>query len=272
MMLLIRSMSTGAIVLLTRQQVLALARRPSSIFAQRRRRLGAAACGCGRRALDELLADQRLRPDRCSARPCGSPRSRARRCCRTTAAFLSGVTSSDVDLADLDAGDLHVLARDDEDGVVEDRAHLVAASRRAAPMPTTAATARRRRATSRRWRRRASWAGRHLGRVAVELAGRRRATAPSRPRGGWHGGARAALDVARSGRPARRSAAGCGVEHAARPGCRRTEGVEDRLDARVVAVRVVVRGALAEVAQPADEVGRVRPDELEHRLALLQRL
>ena len=49
------------------------------------------------------------------------------------------------------------------------------------------------------------------------------------------------------------------------------EGVEDRLDARVVAVGVVVGGADAEVAEPADELRDVRADELEHRLALLQR-
>ena len=49
------------------------------------------------------------------------------------------------------------------------------------------------------------------------------------------------------------------------------EGVEDRLDAREVAVGVVVGRALAEVAQPADEVRRVRADELEDRRGLLQR-
>ena len=49
------------------------------------------------------------------------------------------------------------------------------------------------------------------------------------------------------------------------------EGVEDRLDARVVAVGVVVGGADAEVAEPADELRDVRADELEHGLALLQR-
>ena len=57
-------------------------------------------------------------------------------------------------------------------------------------------------------------------------------------------------------------------EHAAGRVVGEAERVEDRLDARVVAVGVVVRGALAEVAQPADELRRVRADELEHRLEL----
>ena len=43
------------------------------------------------------------------------------------------------------------------------------------------------------------------------------------------------------------------------------------MHARVVAVRVVVGGRLAEVAEPADEVGRVGPQEVDHRLALAHR-
>ena len=39
-----------------------------------------------------------------------------------------------------------------------------------------------------------------------------------------------------------------------------------------VAVGVVVRGAGAEVTEPPDEVGRVRPDEVEHRRRAAQRL
>src|SRR5215203_1798946 len=50
------------------------------------------------------------------------------------------------------------------------------------------------------------------------------------------------------------------------------ERVEDRLDAREVAVGVVVRRRLAEVAEPAREVGDVGADELEHGLAFLERL
>src|SRR3954468_17656538 len=45
-------------------------------------------------------------------------------------------------------------------------------------------------------------------------------------------------------------------EHAAGLVVREGERVEDRLDAREVAVRVVVRGALAEVVEPAGEVRR----------------
>ena len=46
-----------------------------------------------------------------------------------------------VDLADLDAGDLDVLAGDHEAGVVEDRAHLVGAAARRRPWSRTAAAA-----------------------------------------------------------------------------------------------------------------------------------
>ena len=73
-------------------------------------------------------------------------------------------------------------------------------------------------------------------------------------------------------RPARRCATGSGTSCAGPTGSScELEGVEDRLDARVVAVGVVVGGADAEVAEPADELRDVRADELEHRLALLQR-
>src|SRR5215210_6313202 len=50
------------------------------------------------------------------------------------------------------------------------------------------------------------------------------------------------------------------------------ERVEDRLDAGEVAVGVVVGGRLAEVVEPARQLRDVGPDELEHGLALLQRL
>ena len=62
---------------------------------------------------------------RCSARRRGSPGSRGRRSCSTTAALKSVGHLDVVDRADLDAGDLDVLAGDDEAGVVEDRAHAV---------------------------------------------------------------------------------------------------------------------------------------------------
>ena len=100
---------------------------------------------------------------------------------------------------------------------------------------------------------------------------RSRGTAPSRPPAGWLAapGQRRSMPVCR---PARRWATGSGTSCGGPAGrsCE-LEGVEDRLDARVVAVGVVVGGADAEVAEPADELRDVRADELEHRLALLQR-
>ena len=63
MTLLIRSRSTAFVVLRDRQQVLALALALVDLL-QRRRRGGVDGARLGRRALDELLADQRLRADR----------------------------------------------------------------------------------------------------------------------------------------------------------------------------------------------------------------
>ena len=187
----------------------------------------------------------------------------------TTAALWSGVTSSDSILPTLTPGDLHVLARDDREGVHEDRAHAVGA-----------AVVARARAEDQRARAAATQdAG--DGEDALHGPGSTRLGSQSR------------VPSCRGRAPSRRPAAG-----EAAPGQRRDlaglqagealagrdrreraagrvvgerEGVEDRLDAREVAVGVVVRRALAEVAQPADEVGRVGPDELDHRRGLLQR-
>ena len=111
---------------------------------------------------------------------------------------------------------------------------------------------------------------------AARASGRSRAaagsrTGSSRPARGWLAAPGQRRVVA--GLQARRGAApaGTGVERAARRVVGELEGVEDRQDARVVAVGVVVGGALAEVAEPADEVGRVGPQELDHRLALAHR-
>ena len=110
----------------------------------------------------------------------------------------------------------------------------------------------------------------HLGRIAVEVAAgvaeRRRAV---RRRAGWPRPGSAQHAGLQAG-----EALGDRQRHELRRADRQLvqlEGVEDRLDARVVAVGVVVGGADAEVAEPADELGDVRADELEHRLALLQR-
>ena len=176
----------------------------------------------------------------------------------TTAALKSLRDVERVDLADLDAGDLDVLARDHEAGVVEDRAHVVAVLARRRRRRAT--HARRRRATSRSddggdaliMGRAAPGSGRSRRSPAV-VAVRRRAV-----RRRLAGGARAARAACRSARPSKRCATGIGVSAPPAGLSVKLEGVEDRLDARVVAVGVVVGGALAEVAEPADEVGRVR--------------
>ena len=95
MMLLIRSRSTDCCVFVDRQQVLALARavrRSSRAAAAARAPAGAR---LRRLALDELLADQRLRAHDAARVACGSPGSRGRRSRSTTAALKSGVTSSE---------------------------------------------------------------------------------------------------------------------------------------------------------------------------------
>src|SRR4051794_8824947 len=80
----------------------------------------------GRRALHGPLADERLRPDRAVGvgaevlEAAGGDVEDDRRLL-----VLGDVQRAD--LADLDAGDLDVLARDHERGVVEDGAHLVPA-------------------------------------------------------------------------------------------------------------------------------------------------
>ena len=203
-MLLIRSRSTGVPCCVDRQQVLALAR-PGVDLAQLRRRGAARRARLRRRALDELLADQRLRADRAvrvlaeAWKPGSSMLQDDRR-------LLVRRDVERLDRADLGAGDLHVLARDHERGVVEDRPDPVAAAA-VARRPWRARPARP--AATRhgdRWRRRASLAGRTSRGIAVEGA------VGVTPRRGAVGrrldrGARAALDDARrSPRPATRSA------------------------------------------------------------------
>ena len=109
-----------------RQQVLALARALVDLL-QRRRRGGVDGALLGRLALDEPLADQRLRAHLA-----------ARVGAEVLVAGVLDVEHDDglevardverVDLADLDARDLDVLAGDHEAGVVEDRADLVGAA------------------------------------------------------------------------------------------------------------------------------------------------
>src|SRR4029078_8117191 len=95
---------------------------------QRRRRRGAVRARLRRRALDELLADQRLRADRAlgvaaevlEAGPVDA---------QDDGGLLVRGHIERVHLADLDPGDLDILARDDRERVLEDRAHLVGAAR-----------------------------------------------------------------------------------------------------------------------------------------------
>ena len=179
----------------------------------------------------------------------------------TTAALWSGVTSSDSILPTLTPGDLHVLARDDREGVHEDRAHaVVRRRRRSAPVPKR--PARRRRASTRGDGEEALHGpgSTRLGSQSSEPSASRNGRRAVRRR--LRGRARAAPDLAglQAGQAlARRDRR----QRAARRVVGERVGVEDRLDAREVAVGVVVRRAHAEVAQPADEVGRVGPDELD---------
>ncbi len=105
---------------------------------QRGRRLGAGSArlrsACTRRS---VLAEQRLRADRGTRRRSrkswkpGSliasppPPCRARRCRPRAPPRSALVTSTSLDRADAGAGDPHLLARDEEAAVVEDRPDLV---------------------------------------------------------------------------------------------------------------------------------------------------
>ena len=106
------------------QQVLALARAVVDP-PQRARGLHAGPAALCRLALHEALADQRLRPH--GAARVGPEVLIARVVDPQDDRGLEVRRDLDgVDRADLDAGDLHVLARDDEARVVEDGAHFVA--------------------------------------------------------------------------------------------------------------------------------------------------
>ena len=115
-----------------------------------------------------------------------------------------------------------------------------------------------------------------MGRAAPG-SGRSRASRSVAPRrgavgGGLGRGARAAAEAGSVSQPVEALRRRDRRERAAGRVVVEGERVEDRLDPRVVAVRVVVGRALAEVAQPADELGRVGAQELEHRLGLCERL
>ena len=251
---------------LDRQQVLALAGAVLDL-AQLRRRLGVRGARLRGLALHEALADQVLRAH-----------DAARVAAEVLVAGLGDLEHDrrlevvgDLeigDLADLDAGDLDVLAGDDEPGVVEDRAHLVAVlvlardheddddrhddeqgERREDPHGPTGRWV----GSQSRLPPASMYGAEPSGGCWLAEPGQRRSMPVCRPASRWETG---------SGTSVRRVAGHLGE----------LEGVEDRLDARVVAVGVVVGGADAEVAEPADELRDVGPRELEHGLALLQRL
>ena len=137
------------------------------------------------RALDELLADQRLRPDRAvaSVRKSPNPGSSIR---STTAALLVGRDVERLDLADLDAGDLHVLARDHGEVALSKIARTLVVAAAVAARPWRAARPARDSADGS-----GGWRGARLmvraapGRVAVEERSCRERRRVVRRRAGW---------------------------------------------------------------------------------------
>ena len=266
MMLLSRSRSTDCSVFSTGSRYWP-SPGPSSI---RRSGPGASASTARLRrrlALDELLADQRLRADR--ALRVGAEVLVARVVDLQHDGGLEVRRHLDrVDRADLDAGHLDVLAGDDEAGVVEDRPHAVGVVLLARDEDE-----RRERGDEQDGGDGdggphgpgGTWFGSQSS-VAADVAPRRGAV-----RVGLRRRARAAPELVRL-EPVEALRRRDRREHAARGVVVEVERVEDRLDPRVVAVGVVVGGAGAEVAQPAGEVGRVRAQELEHGLRLDERL
>ena len=188
----------------------------------------------------------------------------------TTTALKSSVTSSESILPTLTPATLTSSPGIDEAGVVEDRAHLVG---------LLAAVAREQHDGDRDGDHEQDGdEDAHQGPGSTRLGSQ--SSGPRLPLsvygaelsgGPLAGGARAALEHAGLAAPSMRSDGGIGVSTPPAGLSVNVERVEDRLDAREVAVGVVVGGALAEVAQPADEVRRVRADELEHRLRALER-
>ncbi len=254
---LIMSRSTGELLFVTGSRC-SPSPSPSSIVVQLLRRRGA------RRALHELLADQRLRPDRAARVRLPGGEVVVVDAQHDGRLLVVGHLQRVHD-AHRRAGDLHVLALHERGGVVEDRAHEV-------------------------------------GVVAVLLAGGVH-HADHEPRHDGHGegypdepshGPGGVWDVEQS------LPAGAGLEPSGAgwmiaPGqrvrlpvskplsfwlglvrreraAREVGRQEHRLHAGVVAVGVVVGGQLAEVREPGREVGRVAARVLEHRLRPVERL
>ena len=118
--LLTRSRSTGELVLLERQQVLALA---VAVVDLRQLRLSLGVPGSHSTNFSPISD---CGPHRCTARWRGRARSRRRRCASDDRRLLVVGHVHRLDHADLRAGHLHVLAGHRRGHVVEDRAHLVA--------------------------------------------------------------------------------------------------------------------------------------------------
>ena len=192
----------------------------------------------------------------------------------TTAALLSRVRSSECDRPTLTPAIFTSLPGIRKLGVVEDRAHAVAAASSPAPMPKIASAPRSAITRAIARRRLMDRAGRSRGcsracrRSPIRASCRRSRAARPRPGSAGRAGGRGVGDAA--------------VRQAGSALARRqrhqrvgrlvvVEGVEGRRDARVVAIRVVVGRRLAEVAEPAHELGRVGPEEAEHRHRLLER-
>ena len=177
MMLRIRSSSTGVDVFSTGSRRWP-APSPSGILAQRRRRRRCSRARLRRLALDELLADHRLQADRALGVLAEVLEGRVvdlqhdRR-------LVVAASRRALDLADLRARDLHVLARDEEAALLKIARTLVVAAvvarraraehehdehgdqQQAAGQPRFMAGETLR-----------SWAGQHVLGVAVEAAGR----------------------------------------------------------------------------------------------------
>ena len=214
-------------------------------------------------AVEEVLADQRLRPRLAEDVGRAGRRSPSRSISMPTqrAVCRRGRARSVVDLARADAGDLHVGALDEPERVVELDRVVACRRRRRRPRRSRRRRPRRRAPRPTDGERCASWARRDLGRVAVEV---RRRTGSSR-RGRALDRARAAVVLAARGdlrrRPASRS-----VRRAR--GCSRPLTNAKALTVvRAAAGRAVgvVDAGVAEVVEPAGEVDGVGAEEGEVR-------
>ena len=168
-MSLSRSRSTGELVFCTGSRC-----SPAPSPVRDRRQLGRA--GRARLAVDERLADQRLRADRAVGVRVERREARRSWMSSITAAFLSRRHVQRVDLAHLRAGDLHVLARHERDAMskIARTCSGPCPRRRRAPRRRTPASRGTRDQRAALCRSAASWAGRARSRVAVwgELSGR----------------------------------------------------------------------------------------------------